>query len=196
MASLSLKIDGLNTTLNKIRDLEKITQKEVVKELNTFGLKTVAEAKRLAPVDEGFLRNSIASEVTVSGNEIKCEVSVNADYAAYVEFGTKKFAAAYVSSLPADWQTYAATFKGKGRGGSFNDFVLKLVKWVSKKQIGVTYSVSSRRKNRQTKDEKYQIAYAIALKILREGIRQHPFLFPAYNNQSKALIERLKTLFK
>lgn len=47
------------------------------------------EARTLCPVDTGNLRDSIA----VSADSGGAEVSADADYAAYVEFGTWKMAA-------------------------------------------------------------------------------------------------------
>lgn len=44
-----------------------------------------ADAKRRAPVDTGFLRNSIHAEPT---GELSAEIAVGAEYAAAVEFGT------------------------------------------------------------------------------------------------------------
>ena len=47
------------------------------------------EARAMCPVDTGALRNSIA----VSAGNDGAEISADADYAAYVEFGTWKMAA-------------------------------------------------------------------------------------------------------
>ena len=49
-----------------------------------------ATAKTLAPVDTGFLRPSISSDVTVQGTTIRGEVGPTANYGAYVEGGTRR----------------------------------------------------------------------------------------------------------
>lgn len=46
------------------------------------------QAKLLAPVDDGQLRNSIQASVETQGDQITGKVSTNVEYAAYVEFGT------------------------------------------------------------------------------------------------------------
>jgi hypothetical protein len=104
-------------------------------------------------------------------------VTASTKYAAYIEFGTRKFAAAYVSSLPADWQTYAATFKGK-TGGTFKQFLLSIIGWVSRKGI----------------DKK--AAYPIARKIMIDGIKPKPFLYPSVNKTLPVLRKNLRAIFK
>ena len=48
-----------------------------------------ATAKSLAPVDTGFLRNSIQAERVT---DLEWEVNVGAEYGAYVELGTSRMA--------------------------------------------------------------------------------------------------------
>jgi hypothetical protein len=104
-------------------------------------------------------------------------VVATAKYAAYIEFGTRKFAAAYVSSLPQDWAAYAATFKGPA-GGTFKEFVKSLMAWGER-----TGKL----------DPKY--AYVAALKILRDGIKQRPFLYPSVNKNTPQLIKDIKEIY-
>lgn len=54
-----------------------------------------ADAKALAPVDTGNLRNSISSEVTGDGRfgAITAEIGPTAEYGIYQEFGTSRMAA-------------------------------------------------------------------------------------------------------
>lgn len=51
-----------------------------------------ATAKRLAPVDTGFLRSSIGVEVS-GVRQVSAVIAPTADYAAYVELGTSRAAA-------------------------------------------------------------------------------------------------------
>lgn len=160
-------------------------------ELNAFGQSTVNDAKRLAPVDEGVLRNAIGFKK----EELKVTITVNVDYAAYIEFGTKSFAAAYVSTLPTEWQDFAKQFKGKAGKGSVEEFVLRIMEWVKRKGIAGTYSVKTQKRTGPQGARNFEdadAAYAIALYILRKGIRPHPFLFPAYQKNKIELINSLK----
>lgn len=53
-----------------------------------------AEAKKRCPVDTGYLRNSIHTEVgDASRTEATAITGTNTEYATHVEFGTKKMAA-------------------------------------------------------------------------------------------------------
>lgn len=51
-----------------------------------------ATAKSLAPVDTGFLRNSIQVDLG-DIQELRARVKVGAEYGRFVEFGTRKMAA-------------------------------------------------------------------------------------------------------
>jgi len=124
-------------------------------------------------------------------------VVVGVDYGAYLEFGTRKFAARYVASLPADWKAFAATFKGPG-GGNFEEFVMRLTKWVLRKKIGATYNIKTRRRDRVGKQSAKTTAeadaYAIALYIIRNGIRAQPFLYPSAQKNTTILLENIKKI--
>ncbi len=171
-SGFSVKLEGFDEVIAKL-DVKNLEQ-DITDELTAFGYDVERDAKQFAPVDEGFLRNSIAA---VPG-KLKVEVVVNCDYAAYVEFGTRKFAAAYVAVLPADWKAFAATFKGPD-GGTFMELVLRIKQWAER-----------------TGKIPPEAAYAKALKIVREGTRAQPYLFPAFENNRPKLIERLRALLK
>ena len=86
--------------------------KEVVgAEIEAFGYDVVNDAKRNT-VDLGGLRNSISHDYL----NYRTTITVAANYAAYVEFGTGTFAATYVPSLPPAIQAYAMTFFKTGKG--------------------------------------------------------------------------------
>lgn len=196
-------MSSLNIDISSNVNFDKITQETKVfidGELEGFGFETVGMAKALAPSDEGFLRNSITFDKT----PLNVEIVVACNYAAYLEFGTRVFAAEYVSSLPGDWQAFAAQYKGGG-GGSFEEFVMRLTEWVHRKGLGAggpgkpigvagTYSIKTGKrtgnKNTQAEQDK-SAAYAIARKILRVGIRPHPFLYPAVQENLIKLKQRL-----
>ncbi len=171
MSGITIELKGLDQALAGL-DVKKF-EKELQDELDVFGIDVERDAIDLVPVDEGFLKSSIH---TVFG-KLKLEIVVTADYAAYVEFGTRKFAAAHIATLPTEWQQFAADFKGPG-GGSFEELVMRMVGWCKRKGI----------------EEK--AAYLIAIKILRDGVQDHPFLYPAFEHNRIELVKRLKALVK
>ena len=167
---------GFSIDISNTLNFEKVSgdlSGAVDDELNSFGLDTVAMAKELCPVDEGFLRNSI----TFEKENLSVTIIAAAFYAAYVEFGTRKFAAEYAATLPANWQEYAATFIG-GAGTGDGDFFNKILAWMERKGI----------------DKK--LAYPIARNILINGVKAQPFFYPAIFDNEVKLINNLNALLK
>lgn len=165
----------------------------VKEELSEFGRDVVHDAMNMVPVDEGHLKNSIS----FSEDGLGIKISVNADYAAYLEFGTRGYAAKYVSTLPADWQKFASGFKGKG-GGTIEELVLRIMDWVKRKGISGTYSVKTKKRTKASgvsqEFEDADVAYSIALSILRKGIKAQPYLYPSIERNKVELQKRLKAL--
>ncbi len=170
MAVISFKFDGVDAAIKNIGSKIKQYENEIQDELNVWALETATLAKQYAPVHEGQLRGSINANFD---GKLKASVTVAVNYAAYIEFGTKKFGAAYVSTLPNDWATFASQYKGSG-GGSFEQFVKNITEWVRLKGIPI------------------EAAYPIARKILRDGIKPHPYLYPAFVKTKPELIENIK----
>ena len=169
--SITLKIKGLDAAVKQANKLAKTARVETQAALDTFGLSVEGTAKQLAPANEGRLRNAISA----SRGNLSASIVAATNYAAYMEFGTRKYAAQYVATLPQEWQQFAAQFKGDGTG-SFADMIKSLMVWV--KQRGMDDDA----------------AYPIALKILREGVRARPFLYPAVNANLKQLKEDLNNV--
>lgn len=190
---IKLKISGLDAKLKFFDSFAKELEPKIGNEIKMWANNTAADAARRAPKNEGILRNSIKPSYT----SLHGKVVVGVDYAAYLEFGTRRFAAQYVNSLPNDWKTFAASFKGKG-GGSFEELVMRITRWVQQKGIGQTYNVKTRRRDRVGKQSAKTTAeadaYAIALHIVRNGIRPQPYLFPADREHKKILIENIKKI--
>jgi len=173
---MELQVKGIDALIKKMDKLAAAAKTEVQAELNDWADTTASNAKMLVSAnssDEGLLLRSINPNY---GNGT-ASVTASAKYAAYIEFGTRKYAAAYVSSLPADWQTYAATFKGS-TGGTFEQFLLSIMGWVSRKGI----------------DKK--AAYPIARKIMIEGIKAKPFMYPSVLKTLPVLKQNLRAIFK
>jgi HK97 gp10 family phage protein len=93
------------------KDLDKLDvkiQAEVRDEMNASALTIQSSAKRSAPVDLGFLRNSIYLKENSKKKEIVFTVGAKAKYAPYIEFGTGTEV-----TVPAGYEELAILFKGK-----------------------------------------------------------------------------------
>lgn len=195
MSSITIKLTGLEGLRSKIKNLSKEASNEIAAEFKAFGENTVRDAKEAAPVDEGHLRSSISSVTTVTPTNINTEIIVATDYAAYIEFGTKRFAEKYVATLPPDWKTFAAEFRGKG-GGTVEQLLERLTAWVMRKGFAAYRTKSDNAsKSKNSIQAQESAAYIIALRILQNGVRPHPFLFPAVKKNRKILIDNLNKRF-
>jgi HK97 gp10 family phage protein len=170
--AFTVNLNGLKDIQDALKNIDVKLKQDVGDEINASALKILTDAKRLAPVNFGQLRNQIALEPI---NNLTYAVEAKASYSAYVEFGTGKQV-----SVPADFKSYAAEFQGK-KGGKFKDFVDALTLWVKRKGIG------------DGKNDR-GLAYVIARSILQKGMRPQPFLIPSYETEKPKLIQRLKKL--
>ena len=106
------------------------------------------------------------------------------------------YAAAYVPSLPSDWQTFAASYKGKGNG-DYYDFLNAILDWVKRKGLSdVTNSYTGKKVGGKAAIENQVVlAEAIAWSILKKGIKAQPFLYPASQQALPQLTADLKRIF-
>mgnify|MGYP003403190461 FL=1 len=189
-----LKVEGLQELLKSFDLTKDKANKFITDSVNEWADEVVLLAKQAAPVNDGKLRQSIQADYATSA-KIQAGVAVAVNYAAYLEFGTRGYASAYVGSLPNDWKTYAASFKGKG-GGTFDEFLLAIMDWVKSKGISGTYSVKTQKRTKASGKggnfEDAEVAYPIALAIIRKGIKPQPYLYPATITANKHLIDKLK----
>jgi HK97 gp10 family phage protein len=176
MAGFTFDIGNLSDVLKRFDTLESKVKEDVKAEINASALNIQSGAKRLAPVNFGQLRNSIYLKEQKVEKGIIFTVGAKASYAAYVEFGTGGKV-----SIPAGFEELASGFKGK-KAGTFKDMVEALTLWVKRKGIG------------GGKDK--SIAYAIAISILRKGLRPQPFLIPAFQTEKPKLIKNILNLLK
>lgn len=147
--------------------------------LNVKAIDIETLAKQGAPVDMGGLRSAISAD---NSKQLEKHIIVNAFYAAFIEFGTGKYAAQYVGTLPATWSAYAAQFKGQ-TGGQQNNFLEKIQEWVRRKGLGTGKNYKS-------------IGYLIFRSILINGVHPHPFLFPAYEQQRPEIVKDIESFLK
>ena len=173
---ISIRVQGIDAVIRKFDELEANSKGIVQTALNDWADRTATDAKQLVASnssDEGNLLRSIFPVYGQGG----ASVVASTRYAAYIEFGTRKFAASYVGSLPEDWQKLAESAKGPGIG-SFKDMIASLTAWCKRKGI----------------DEK--LAYPIAKKILINGIKPRPFLYPAATKNYSLLVKDIKALLR
>lgn len=174
MDKITFRLEGFDKLIEKFVSLDNAAKGQIKNEFAASALKIQSNAKKLAPVNLGNLRNSIVT--TSAGNESNFlfSVAAKAKYAPYIEFGTGSKV-----SVPSNYAEYAAKFKGK-TGGTYQQLIEALMLWVKRKGI-------SGKNDKQT-------AFLIARSILRKGIRAQPFLIPAFEQEKLLLLKRIKDL--
>lgn len=198
---LTVEVKGLKELNAKINSIRKELGPKVDKALTKGAMRIAINAKKRAPDDRGGLRSSISAK---TAEYLDKKVGANVFYAAFIEFGTGKYAAQYVATLPPDWKTYAATFKKSGDGGTFDDMVQEIYDWIRRNKIGYTYDIKTKRRTKvgkQTgKTTDMASAYYIAKMILLNGIRPQPFFYPAFNEERPKIeaevVKIINTLLK
>ena len=103
--AIGVNLTGIDSLQGAIKKLDEKLTKEVSNEINASSLKIQSDAKKLAPVDMGYLRNSIVLDGELGS--LTYNVEARMPYAAYVEFGTGGKV-----SIPFGYEEYAALFKG------------------------------------------------------------------------------------
>jgi HK97 gp10 family phage protein len=176
MGGFTFDITNISEVLGKLQSFDKKVQQDVKDEVNASALNIQSGAKRLAPVNMGQLRNSIYLKEQKVDKGFVFTVGSNASYAPYVEFGTGGKV-----SIPAGFEELASGFKGK-KSGTFKDMVEALTLWVRRKGIGGSNDKS--------------IAYAIAISILKKGMRPQPFLIPSFETEKPKLIKNILNVLK
>jgi HK97 gp10 family phage protein len=178
MAAITVDIKGMSEALGKFDKYSKKVQTEIKDEVNASALAIQSNAKKLAPVNLGMLRNSIYLTGESKGQfAFMYSVGAGAKYAPYIEFGTGGKV-----SIPSGYESYASSFKTK-TGGTFKEMVKALTMWVERKGIA---------SGKQSKSA----AYMIALSILRKGLRPQPFLIPAFEQEKPKLKLRIEKIIK
>jgi HK97 gp10 family phage protein len=172
MGGFTFDITNISEVLGKLQSFDKKVQQDVKDEVNASALNIQSGAKRLAPVNLGQLRNSIYLKEQKVDKGFVFTIGSSASYAPYVEFGTGGKV-----SIPAGFEELASGFKGK-KAGTFKDMVEALTLWVRRKGIG------------GGKDK--SVAYAIAISILKKGMRPQPFLIPSFETEKPKMINNIK----
>jgi HK97 gp10 family phage protein len=108
MDNVTFSMQNLSEVFKDLDKLDVKIQAEIRNEMNASALTIQSSAKRLAPVDLGFLRNSIYLKEESEKNSIIFTVGAKAKYAPYIEFGTGTEV-----TVPAGYEDLAIVFKGK-----------------------------------------------------------------------------------
>ena len=187
---LTINLSGQAEVLKSLRDKLFDTNSRLTEVIQKGAFDIERDAKVLARVDLGRLRASITVEM-VSDEEAR--IGTNVEYAPYVEFGTGGKV-----SIPIGYESYASQFKGKS-DGTFTDMVKALAEWVKKKGIVASYSIKTQRRvgnkaNNEKKDN--ATAWAIAISIIKKGLRPQPFLIPAFEQEKPKLKSRILNIIK
>lgn len=201
---IKISIDNLNAFKASFQKILPEVQAKVSKFLDKHAQAIATKAKDNASKfkDEGTLLGAISAD---SKLPLEKHIIANTPYAAFVEFGTGKYAAEQVSKLPDNWQTYAAQFKGQKGGGSFDEMVRNIAEWIGRKSmygdtaLHGTFSVKTKKRTgnkAKNQEADLSLAYIIARSIMINGIHAHPYLYPAYDEQIRILIKELPNLFK
>lgn len=105
--------DGLfKAMLSRLKKEVNALSAEVDQEIAAHTELMATSAKRMCPVDTGRLRSSISAK---KDQFLSYYLIAQTDYAAYIEFGTGRYAANYVPSIEKEWQDIAIKFKGTRR---------------------------------------------------------------------------------
>lgn len=189
MSGFSLDLSGVKQIKDAIESLNKESVTILSKELEASALNIQKSAKRMAPGFDGKLKQSINKDIS---NDLFKSVFSTLHYAPYVEFGTKS--KAMTNPIHSGYESFAAQYKGKGKG-DYYDFLQAILRWVQKKKLAqIQNSYTGRRSTR--KSDLLMVAQFIAYRIIKYGVRPQPFMIPAYEEEKPKLIKRLKKYFK
>lgn len=160
-----LGVDALKRNIDNFNDHTKARVKQVI---NKHALNLMNEAKRECPVDMGQLRASIQPSFFNQGG-LTAEVSTNVGYGAFVEFGTGPLGrSTYRGELPADYV--------HGPGGKMPPLE-PIREWCRRHHINPN------------------LAFVIARKIGRHGMKARPFMWPALEKVRPEYERELRDLF-
>jgi len=195
---MSLKLDGVQDTLNKLKNVNNKITREIDDELLSAANKIRSDAEKLAPKNFRELVNSINFEKV---GLMQYSIFADAYHAPYIEFGTKK-----KTKVPADMSAVATAVKGRPKRGTFAEMVDNIQDWIKRKGIAATQvrQVGTGKRKGQFKKSgslaqaiyERQLAFLIARKIYLTGINPQPFLYPAFMKNKSKLITRIQEILK
>jgi hypothetical protein len=189
MAGFSIRVNGLDDVLKRLKSFPAKLQTQVKGELKLASEEVKRNAVRDAPGDVGKLRQSI---IVNHETGVSSTVNVQVGYGGYIEWGTKKHA-----RVPAELSAYAARFKGGGPSATGLKLNEAILAWVKRKGIGGKKTKTGRiSKSASSQAQQKQVAFLIARKIRREGIKPRPYFFKNVFAVRDKLVQRIQQLVK
>ena len=168
---MNFKLEGVQNVLNNLAKAEGEIVREVDAVLKNGAEEIASQAKVLAPIYLGELKNKIAYKEI---GKLRYEIAANAYHAPYIEFGTGP-----KTKVPAELEDVAREVKArKKRKGTLPEFVRALLLWGKKK--GYFDDEGS--------------AYMAAIKILKNGMKPQPFLYPSFVQKRKMIIQDIRNV--
>ena len=180
---MRFEVKNLAQVLRRINQQTEDKKKEIDKVLTDGAKRIEGRAAVLAPADRGFLHGSIIAKVDIPFDK---NIKVNAFYGPYVEFGTKS------NFKPNGRANIAAKFKGAS--DKKGDFIKAIMEWVKRKGIANRTNAKGKQLPLAKKDMSnyLSIAYAIANKIFKFGIKAQPYFYKAYDEIYPQIIQDLQ----
>jgi HK97 gp10 family phage protein len=182
---------GLDDLTERIRKASSIVRDDIARELADAAADYEARVIKDVPINDGALKRSV-HKAKIGENQ--WEVYVGSSYAPFLEFGTK----GKYQPIPG-YEDVAAQFKGKGKG-TFKQLLEAIEKWVKKngiKKVGEEKAKSVRNKKGKVKRKagSYSAtAFWIALSIVKNGIKPHPFFYKQVNPVGEKLRNNIMRL--
>lgn len=167
---MNFKLEGVQKVLNNLAKNEGEIVREVDAVLKNGAMEIAGQAKVLAPVYLGELQNSIGYKEI---GKLRYEVAANAYHAPYIEFGTGPR-----TKVPKEFEDIAKAVQARPKRGKFADFVRALFLWGKKKGYW----------------NEEGAAYMAAVKILKQGMKPQPFLYPAFVQKRKMIIQDIRNV--
>jgi len=167
---LTIPPDQIAKFEREFKRLSKEKTEAMKRAVETNTIKMTSEAKKNVPVYQGRLRASIRTIMKNSGYSGRTWTDVA--YAPAVEFGTKS-----KTKIPPEIQEFASEFQGFSTNAG-GDLLEQIKKWTRKKGIPEA------------------AAYPIMIKLLKIGQSPQPFLYPAFKNAKKRLLDDIKKIMK
>lgn len=169
-AKFNIQIKGLDQVIRNLNSYPNRLAVQIKGELKIAAEEVAAQSRKDAPGNYGRLRQAIV--VTDTG-KLSNTVSVNADYAAFMEWGTKG-----KTVVPAELSTYAAQFKGAKAGSGAVTLQAAIEAWVKRKGIGGKTTKSGKvSRSKSSVAAMKSAAFLIARSIYKNGVTPHPFFF-------------------
>jgi len=188
---VTIQVSGLDAMLSKLNKLANDNGRtaRVITEATSDNI--ITEAKQSAPADLGKIRQNLNWVNNGDGTNILINLFCNAPEAIYQEFGTGPMV-----DVPEQFADVAATGQNSGTG-TWADFIAALTDWIARHGLLNTYSIDTKRvSHKASKDDNEQLAWVIARKILRDGLKPQPFLYPAIINNMPKYMEKLNIAYK